>query len=581
MTVSQKLIENVKELKKALNEISVYDLDVYTSMELYYEIANKLNEVIKELMRFEGVVSDEVIKQNETLIYLTGEGLNEEVVKKIDQMVKEGTFESIINHDIFNSLNLKIEEIRKDSQKLIRKNTTFCSNNTPVITFIDDDNNSAFLTLIKPIFDKYNIKGSLAVVTDTVGKEGYLTEKQLMDLQNQGYTIMSHSKSHDASVFKGSVVDLGTVNSTKILNEYRDSYNWLVTRGFKGADTIVYPWGNFGDHSKKYKDLARNFYNNGVNASGGLISNSPNDNMYLSRQFVQSTINLDTYKNLIDECVKNKGWLILGTHSNTNEIVSSHFETVVRYAVNSGASILPFIEANEVKGNALSIGEYENENSIYVSKNGNVKAIDLQNCKVYSYHQTKELSMDVLPSEFDKGIHSLCIRNSNDPLTEQGGNLILHNNGGDFVYETFVPFGKTDMYIRKFDYRSDPQVWGEWKLINGVPKEYIASSLNQNYVTSTVHIKKDINTVTGTIRLVCDSKTGTFTHGSEMAKIVGLHIPYYCITPCIITTGDGEVVNGALETFYLNGNTVFRCHGSVNKNNIRWIDWNFTFNVYR
>ena len=42
MTVSKQLIENVEELRKALNEISVYDFDVYTSMELYYKIG-KLN----------------------------------------------------------------------------------------------------------------------------------------------------------------------------------------------------------------------------------------------------------------------------------------------------------------------------------------------------------------------------------------------------------------------------------------------------------------------------------------------------------------------------------------------------------
>lgn len=114
MTVSKQLIENVGELRKALNEISVYDLDVYTSMELYYKIANKLNEVIKELARFEGVVSDEVIKQNNKLIYLLGEGLTIEVIKKINQMVEDGTMDSIINHNVFNGLNDKIDEIKEN-----------------------------------------------------------------------------------------------------------------------------------------------------------------------------------------------------------------------------------------------------------------------------------------------------------------------------------------------------------------------------------------------------------------------------------------------------------------------------------
>ena len=129
MQVSRKLIENVGELKKALNEISVYDLDVYTSMELYYKIANKLNEVIKELMRFEGLVSDEVIKQNEKLVYLLGEGLNSEVVKKINQMVADGTMDTIINHNVFNSLNNKIEDYKEELSSQIKEKVNKSSMN--------------------------------------------------------------------------------------------------------------------------------------------------------------------------------------------------------------------------------------------------------------------------------------------------------------------------------------------------------------------------------------------------------------------------------------------------------------------
>ena len=63
--VSPGLIENVKDLKIALNELTVHDLNVYSMSELYYKVAHKLNEVIRELSRFEGVLSDEVIKQND------------------------------------------------------------------------------------------------------------------------------------------------------------------------------------------------------------------------------------------------------------------------------------------------------------------------------------------------------------------------------------------------------------------------------------------------------------------------------------------------------------------------------------
>ena len=129
MTVSKQLIQNIEELRKSLNEISVYDFDVYTSMELYYKIANKLNEVIKELMRFEGLVSDEVVEQNEKLIYLIGEGLNIEVVKKINQMVEDGTMDSIINHNVFNSLNNKVDEYKEELSSQIKEKTDISTTN--------------------------------------------------------------------------------------------------------------------------------------------------------------------------------------------------------------------------------------------------------------------------------------------------------------------------------------------------------------------------------------------------------------------------------------------------------------------
>ena len=112
--VSPGLIESIKDLKISLNELTVYDLNVYSSIEIYYKVANKLNEVIKELSRFEGVLSDEVIKQNEKLIYLLGEGLEVEVVKEIDNLIKKGFFEELINEKIFSDLNNKIDTFKSE-----------------------------------------------------------------------------------------------------------------------------------------------------------------------------------------------------------------------------------------------------------------------------------------------------------------------------------------------------------------------------------------------------------------------------------------------------------------------------------
>ena len=98
------------QLKNSINEISVYDFNSYTSIELYYKIANKVNEIIKELERHEILVSDEIIKQNNALQEMFDSGLHNEVVNKINDMVNDGTMDSIINHNIFNEINSQIKE---------------------------------------------------------------------------------------------------------------------------------------------------------------------------------------------------------------------------------------------------------------------------------------------------------------------------------------------------------------------------------------------------------------------------------------------------------------------------------------
>lgn len=112
------LLDDIKNLKKSLNHISVYDLNTYTAIELYYALATKTNEVITELSRFEGVISDEIIEQNEKLTYLLGEGLNIEVINQLNKMYENGDFEELINHSVFEGLNNKITSALNDINKI-------------------------------------------------------------------------------------------------------------------------------------------------------------------------------------------------------------------------------------------------------------------------------------------------------------------------------------------------------------------------------------------------------------------------------------------------------------------------------
>lgn len=189
MTVSKQLIDNVEKIKTTLNEISVYNLDVKTAIELYYELAKKVNEVINELSRFEGVVSDEVIKQNKKLIYLLGEGLKVQVGLKIDELIKDGTIQDLINNKIFNELNNKIDTFKQEV------NEQFNTINHKTINYINieqfkTDSNSwdNALDLSLKYCEDNNIKKIILPNKQMVFNENHIIKnnRKLWDLEIEG-----------------------------------------------------------------------------------------------------------------------------------------------------------------------------------------------------------------------------------------------------------------------------------------------------------------------------------------------------------------------------------------------------------
>lgn len=211
MTVSQNLIDNVNDIKTTLNEISVYNLDVKTAIELYYELAKKVNEVINELSRFEGVVSDEVIKQNEKLIYLLGEGLKVQVGLKIDELIKDGTIQDLINNKIFNELNNKIDTFKQEVNEQLN-------------TIAKD----VILISSKIAHKNKNIKLIGDSITAGVGGTGYATDGEEISgghkVNTKGYCWANEVKKYFETYFRCNVKNYGIngLNSRQLASNIAD-----------------------------------------------------------------------------------------------------------------------------------------------------------------------------------------------------------------------------------------------------------------------------------------------------------------------------------------------------------------------
>lgn len=106
--------KNIQELAIRMGLISVDDMCQYTISQLVIMVANKVNELVNEVWRFETDVQETLKTQNENIQYLMGEGLHLEVENIFDGWVKDGTFDTLINQSAYRKLDERITDAETD-----------------------------------------------------------------------------------------------------------------------------------------------------------------------------------------------------------------------------------------------------------------------------------------------------------------------------------------------------------------------------------------------------------------------------------------------------------------------------------
>lgn len=322
----------------------------------------------------------------------------------------------------------------------------------PVFTVVDDDTPRNFLDMMKPILDQRGIKVTLGVITNNVGKSGYLTKDELLQLQAEGHEIVSHSTDH-TNIYTGAT----GVTNKQIEDSLKDSQQWLIDNGFKGYDTFVLPYGSSNDNAKR---LMRKYYSHAIESGGGAITKFPYNNMAVPREGIRDSQDFETHlKPIIDDCIANNGWLIFLTHSGyevTAPLLNETFDYIKSYPV------VPFGEALKYKGNALSIGDYNSKSNFFVSSNGTVRGQPLQ------------LKSDIIrtPDHFTKileayPLDAITVENieysAANPLTE-GGVLTTYRTNPYYSYQVFLTVG--GIFTRRWNPAGN--TWLTWRKYAGI-----------------------------------------------------------------------------------------------------------------
>lgn len=150
-----------------------------------------------------------------------------------------------------------------------------------VITFDDgyEDNQRVAVPLLR----KYGFKAIIFVVSDYVGKPGYLTWQQLRAVQERAISIGSHTMNH---------ADLAKVDAGELAEQLRNSKTSLEKGLGTSVDYIAYPHGRFNARVAAAAQTAG--YKGACGSKEGV--NLKGDNMYALRRIYISPSRLGLWE---------------------------------------------------------------------------------------------------------------------------------------------------------------------------------------------------------------------------------------------------------------------------------------------
>ena len=109
------------------NLLNFYCTGVYdnsralTETEIIMKVLEKINLVILNFNNLETQTLNNMKNLEKQVNYYLDSGIKLEVSKKIDEMVKDGTFESMINENLLYDINNQISDIKEEIKTLKEK----------------------------------------------------------------------------------------------------------------------------------------------------------------------------------------------------------------------------------------------------------------------------------------------------------------------------------------------------------------------------------------------------------------------------------------------------------------------------
>lgn len=205
--------------------------------------------------------------------------------------------------------------------------------NYPLVSITFDDGYSSVYNQALPAMKQLGINSTLYIITNDIGKSGYMTKSMLGNLKAQGNEIASHSVTHPY-LTKMSAKKLQTelVNSRDVLASY-----------FTGPITdFASP---YGDYNTAVINAIKQLYRSHRTIDEGFNSKDSFDQYRIKSYMIEYNTPVTTVESLIDQAKQNNTWLVLTYHEvNKNSTWTynrrpTDFKTELTYLKNSGVNI--------------------------------------------------------------------------------------------------------------------------------------------------------------------------------------------------------------------------------------------------